>query len=483
MGIRDEYGGLSPVPRDAGGGEERYDAEMDETYIEEREELVRVLEAEEAWIATHTAFTGDETLAARYEEAADLVEGLVYGEEAIQGYCRQRTWEGDDHSTVRHGLFLSALINLHDGEAYTLPDLSVDIGDGHREGLSYVGYRNEKDVTVEGTVGARAGMLMRGGQLDVAGHAGADTGHGMEGGTIHVRGSAGGLSFDSVGRGLEGGTLVVEGTVYGDAAEGMQGGTFRLGGEVTGSVGPGMEGGTVELHGNAFLSPDIEGGTVYRVRSGDRRRVWPVPDLGVPEQDAVEELWEACRAWRQAGKGYKDAKAVVEELDYGRDAIYTFAEHAVMDDADGHFVSALINLHDGDTYRLPDMSGVTFVGSHTADTITVEGSVGGFAGAQLDGGSLTVEGDAENHVGYAMTGGSITVEGSVGENCGERLQDGHIEVYGDAGAAVGEGMDDGRIRVHGAVDGYEDITWDGVIQQMQDGEWVELSQGFPEGER
>lgn len=474
MSFEDEFGGFEDVPEEVDGERERYDGGLDQAYVEERESLVRVLAVQEAWLDERTDHIWEDDVALDdvYEAAADAVAALGYTEQTIRDYCR---WD------ERDGLFLSALINEHDAEEYVLPDLSIPTKQGYRDGLEYVGFQNESRVTVEGAVGDHAGAAMHGGVLRIEGHAGDDVGHAMTGGELHVHGNAGGFDPGAVGRGMEDGTLVVHGKVYGEAGPGMGGGLLAVGGEVTDGVGRDMAGGTVELHGDAFLASDRDGGEIYRVRSGERRRVWPIPDLGVPHQEEVELLWATCRAWRQEGNGYQDAVEAVQGLSYGRDAIYTFAEQAVMQEYDGHFVSALINEHDGAWYRLPDMTGVTFVGSFTADEIVVEGGVGGFAGGEMRGGDLTIQGDAENQVGYAMHGGSITVEGDVAECCGERMTDGHIEVHGDAGEETGVEMDDGRIRVHGAIDGFEPYTWDGVIEQERDGAWVEVSEGYPEG--
>lgn len=435
MGIRDEYD-VDGVPEDAEeDGEERYEDDLDDDYIEEREDLLTLMEMEETWARQHAADANGDTLDDAYEAAVDMVEELDYGKELIQKYCRERTWTADRQSR-RRGLFLSALINEHDGEEYVLPDLSAESDVGWRDGLDYVGYRNEDDITVEGTVGNEAGLAMADGTLTVEDHAGANPGKEMTGGRLHIKKSAGGMFFDGVGQDMDGGTLIVDGDVCGDAGHSMQDGRIQVGGDVLRSVGPRQQGGMILFEGGGSVAPNRRGGTVHRKEDGGYQQIAPFPDLDLgPLQSEVEALWEACREWRHEDReSYDKAVEAVDPLEYSPDGIYAFAEHSIEHPYDGVFVSALINEHDGDQYTLPDMADVAFIGMHASDTITVEGDVGASAGRALQGGTLTVEGDAGDNLGLGMT--------------------------------------DGRIRVHGTIASHPVHPDGGTIEQEQNGAWV-----------
>lgn len=458
MGIRDEYGELSGVPEEAEeGGEERYEDDLDTEFIEERDHYLTLLDAEQDWARRHAGFSSGQIPDGPYERAVEQVQDLEYTEETIERYCREQTWT-DERRSRRKGLFLSALINEHDGQEYTLPDLSITTSNGAQDGLEYVGYRNTKDITIRGAAGDHLGMQMKAGTLRVEGVAGGETGQSMTGGTIHVQGDAGGLFFDGVGRDMDGGTLLVDGDACGEVGPGMTDGRIKISGDAHRQVGRWQEGGAILLDGTGIVAPERDGGTIHRDRGNGYEQVAPLPDLDLPDgiQKEVEELVDACRGWRIEDRdSYESALDAADPLDYTPDAVYAFAEHGLEHPYDGHFLTAVMATHDNTTFRLPALPDTDYVRPHAVDTLTVEGDIG-------------------DHAGHGMTTGTLTVHGDAGSYTGENMQGGTIEIHGDATGDLGEGMTDGTIRVHGTVHNHAPVTHNGRIQQKQGGDWTDL---------
>lgn len=129
----------------------------------------------------------------------DLLDDAWYNAEAVRAFVEETDAIEDD------GVGLSAIINACLDNSLQLPGL----GDTDK-----VGYWNRKDVTVEGDVGAYAGMRMREGTLTIEGRAGDGLGQDMRGGRIEVYGGVEG----EVGRGMRGGEIVFhDHDGYGDA--------------------------------------------------------------------------------------------------------------------------------------------------------------------------------------------------------------------------------------------------------------------------
>lgn len=68
-----------------------------------------------------------------------------------------------------------------------------------------------------------------------------------------------------------------------------------------------------------------------------------------------------------------------------------------------------------------------------------------------DAAEIRIDGGAErlDRIGYGLAGGTITVEGEVGAYCGAEMTGGTITVSGCAGPFLGAGIADGRITVAG----------------------------------
>ena len=120
----------------------------------------------------------------------------------------------------------------------------------------------------------------------------------------------------------------------------------------------------------------------------------------------------------------------------------------------GFFLSALINnCHEDDfvinTAHLDRL--IDRLGWHNTKNITVEGSVGAFAGVMMESGTITVMGNASDGIGFLMKGGTITVHGNTGGVVGWSVEGGEIHLNGDYEDSVGENRIFGKIFHNGVL--------------------------------
>jgi len=180
-------------------------------YKPEEEKEVRKVEVKEDKVLTQLKAAWRKLEAHKaidfvYKDALKLVEGIGYSAEDV-GRFSLALAEFDDKNPYwgylshKAGVFLSALINNGKDSRYVIHTghLNLRIND--------LGFRNTKDITVNGDLGSNVGYGMRGGSITVNGNAGINVGLGMEAGTIIVNGNTG----PEVGRKMEGGEIRIEG--------------------------------------------------------------------------------------------------------------------------------------------------------------------------------------------------------------------------------------------------------------------------------
>jgi hypothetical protein len=147
------------------------------------------------------------------------------------------------------GVFFSAMVNCGDEDRYKIHAFISDIRP------RFLGYKCGKEVVVDGDAGDNAGeqmsgrllvrgssgraagMLMRGGVLEIEGCAGPQAGLMMHDGELLIRGDAG----DGLGDGMSGGKITVLGTAGADVGRGMSGGEIHVVGGI-GGVGDAVGG-------------------------------------------------------------------------------------------------------------------------------------------------------------------------------------------------------------------------------------------------
>jgi formylmethanofuran dehydrogenase subunit C len=149
-------------------------------------------------------------------------------------------FQDEEDFTNKAGFFLSDLINNGRDSDYVIHTQNLPLPP------HYLGFKNCKNITVEGDVGDWVGDRMRNGSIIVKGDAGDRVGDWMKGGSITIEGSAGyGFGF-----GVTGGRATVEGNAGDGAGEKMEGGSVIVKGSAGNGVGDKMKGGSITLQGD-----------------------------------------------------------------------------------------------------------------------------------------------------------------------------------------------------------------------------------------
>lgn len=114
---------------------------------------------------------------------------------------------------------------------------------------------------------------------------------------------------------------------------------------------------------------------------------------------------------------------------------------------------------DGHLHFVGDFGRVKAIGrGMKSGRITIDGSVGMHAGAEMHGGEMHIAGDTGDWLGAEMRGGTIRVNGNAGDHVGaayrgstKGMRGGTIAILGHAGAEVGLAMRRGIIAINGNV--------------------------------
>ena len=157
-----------------------------------------------------------------YSFAAAMNELLPKNPEDIQKLVEhiETTYSGE-RLLSNFGIFISACVNKSVEEGI---ELDVDIP------FSYMGFRNNNEVLVNGNLGKYAGEQMIGGKLTINGDAGKYLGNKLCGGKIIVTGSC----DERPGYRMRGGEIIIKGSCGGHIAPFAKGGTIRLYGDYSG---------------------------------------------------------------------------------------------------------------------------------------------------------------------------------------------------------------------------------------------------------
>ena len=134
-----------------------------------------------------------------------LLEGLThpYSARDVEDFSIVLAgFQGGEFFPTKAGLCLSALINNGDEDDYVVHTTAF------AEPIISIGYRNTKNITVEGNAGHYVGDEMEAGKIIVNGNVGDDVGWYMKGGSITVVGDAG----YSVGGHMSDGELRINGS-------------------------------------------------------------------------------------------------------------------------------------------------------------------------------------------------------------------------------------------------------------------------------
>jgi len=174
------------------------------------------------------------------------------------------------------GCYLSALINESRDKDFKI------ITNYLTKTINDIGYKNAKNIDVNGNAGNWVGLGMKNGKITVNGNAGYGVGHIMKDGKITINGNAGwgvgsrmkngeitvnGNAGDEVGWGMKNGEITINGNVGYRVGEEMGGGKITVKGNAGNWVGDEMEDEKIHLNGYyKDLSDYIHGGNIYHKR-------------------------------------------------------------------------------------------------------------------------------------------------------------------------------------------------------------------------
>jgi hypothetical protein len=161
-------------------------------------------------------------------------------------------FQGERNFSYKAGQYLSALIN-------NCNDAEFVIHTNHLDRIDSLGYRNTKNIIVDGNVGCFFGEKMENGTMTVEGDAGDFVGSWMKGGAIIVNGNANAY----VGETMKGGSITVMGDIGDEVAHQMKGGIIAVKGTSGDNVAMDMKGGETHLNGRNKVSNFFIGGKIF----------------------------------------------------------------------------------------------------------------------------------------------------------------------------------------------------------------------------
>jgi formylmethanofuran dehydrogenase subunit C len=226
-------------------------------------EAIRQMKA--AWRVFNLSY---EYLFIEYERMLPIVEKLQYTAKDIEEFSLVLSeFRGEENLSDKAGLFLSALINGGKESDYLIHTYHLDMPP------NYLGYQNDKNITVKGDGGDFVGVFMNGGSITVKGDVRAAIGFEMNRGRILVKGCAG----DGVGRQMKDGSITIEGEAKDYFGRGMKGGNITVKGDARYRVGWRMKGGSITVVGNVEqrVGEQMKGGRIIIESSaGDDAGWW-----------------------------------------------------------------------------------------------------------------------------------------------------------------------------------------------------------------
>jgi len=189
-----------------------------------------------------------------HRDALKQVKGLDYSAKDVENFSIVLVeFQGEKYFSDKAGAFLSALINNGKDSNYV-------IHTGHlARAIDFLGYKNTKNMIVNGNAGHNVGHGMQDGTINVNGNAGHFVGRAMEAGSIIVNGSAG---WD-IGYQMINGTIIVRGNAEFSVGAKMKGGSITMSGNAGENVGDEMEGGEIRVEGKICEIGPVRGGKIY----------------------------------------------------------------------------------------------------------------------------------------------------------------------------------------------------------------------------
>jgi len=155
------------------------------------------------------------------------------------------------------GFYFNALINSSKEQDFKI------ITNYLSKTIHFIGYKNTKNIVVNGNAGQWVGSYMKDGEITINGNAGDWVGSYMKDGKITINGNAGW----GVGGGMEDGKITVNGNVEDWVGWNMKNGEITIKGNAGWGVGCRMKDGEIHLCGDyKGLDRYIPGGNIYHKR-------------------------------------------------------------------------------------------------------------------------------------------------------------------------------------------------------------------------
>ncbi len=161
----------------------------------------------------------------------------------------------------------------------------------------------------------------------------------------------------------------------------------------------------------------------------------------VVEEEVKSLIWVVER--NRLAEAYSRAEAVIADMDYGVEDIEEFCYELdsneklpyLITGPSGIYISALCNYAKENeiTLNLSELQRrLHLIGYRlpAGKKLIVDGSIGNFAGARLEGGELIIKGSVGDWAGSGMRKGKITIEKYAGYHTAEWMMSGEIRVDG-----------------------------------------------------
>ncbi|MCI0503201.1 hypothetical protein L0Y65_00650 [Candidatus Micrarchaeota archaeon] len=174
-----------------------------------KDSLDRLVGLLDAWQAFCKAQVGEPVaegkriigLSHHHSVAFTLLCNRPFGQEDMDRFCQAlSSFEDTENFAFKAGIFLSAMMNIGEGQEYVVNTRGI------RTPLHHLGACSSKKIIIRGDAGDHAGDFLNRGEMTIEGKAGNAVGSDMQSGLITVKGRAG----FSVGAGSNGGTILLE---------------------------------------------------------------------------------------------------------------------------------------------------------------------------------------------------------------------------------------------------------------------------------
>lgn len=120
-----------------------------------------------------------------YSKALGFIRGINYSAKDVENFSiALAEFQGPDYFGAKAGYFLSALINNGTENEYVIHTNHL------AEKIHLLGFENTKNIVVEGDLGEKTGVRMKGGNILVKGNVEKSLGQWMTGGKIVIDGDA-----------------------------------------------------------------------------------------------------------------------------------------------------------------------------------------------------------------------------------------------------------------------------------------------------